>query len=879
MKQLSLILLLVWFYIAGLAQSVSQLEYFVDTDAGPGNNTLVNLAPVADGSFSFTVNVAGIPIGYHKLYIRTRDSDGNWSLTSRRNIEVASLTTKNVVAAEYFYDTDPGIGNAVSITVISGADLTQNFITNTSALSPGYHKLYIRTLDTDGNWSLTSRRNIEVPFPEGNGINAAEYFIDTDPGVGNGTIINLSAQSTDSIFNFNASTAGLAPGYHKLYIRTQDLQGKWSLTSRRNTEIQHSNGNYAVIGVEYSFGTDPGAGNAPYIVFATPAADGSFSFTIPQAQVPNKKDSLYLRVRDSTNKNWSITQWTSKTFSTPGCTLPDQPSVKANDSACAGASANYSIPLVAGATAYTWTIPTGWTIVKGQGTDTISLTAPVVQVATPYSLSVAIVNACGTGTARTFTVTVNPLPVTPTLTAAGPTAFCAGDNVVLRSSAATGNRWLKDGVVIAGAVDASYTATAAGSYTVMVTNASGCTALSAPLAITLGTGPAVPVISTIGGTAICNGNSLVLTSSAASGNQWIKDGNDIGGAAGNTYTATAAGAYSVRVSNGGSCTAVSAITTVTVNTSPPVPVITAGGPTTFCAGGNVVLTSSAGTGNQWLKDAVAVSAATNTAYTATAAGSYSVRVTNAGGCTALSAPAIITVNPAPPIPVITASGPTSFCAGGNVVLTSSAATGNQWVKDAVVLSGITTAAFPVNAAGVYSVQVTNAAGCTVSSSNITITVSTVPPKPVITQNGNQLSSSATTGNQWFKDGVAVAGATAQTYTATQAGDYTVQVTLNGCASPVSDKLTVVVTAVFDPVLVSAVNVFPNPASSVINIINNGIDKIAVVVYDMTGKKLAVQEHLVGAWQLPVAGWSQGCYLLYISSERTKKSFYKLVMKE
>jgi len=36
------------------------------------------------------------------------------------------------------------------------------------------------------------------------------------------------------------------------------------------------------------------------------------------------------------------------------------------------------------------------------------------------------------------------------------------------------------------------------------------------------------------------------------------------------------------------------------------------------------------------------------------------------------------VNPNPPVPTITAGGPTTFCAGDNVVLTLSAATGNLW---------------------------------------------------------------------------------------------------------------------------------------------------------------------------------------------------------
>src|SRR6185503_12398073 len=103
---------------------------------------------------------------------------------------------------------------------------------------------------------------------------------------------------------------------------------------------------------------------------------------------------------------------------------------------------------------------------------------------------------------------------------------------------------------------------------------------------------------------------------------------NISGATNSTYTASAAGSYTVVVTN--SCGSItSAATTITVNPLPTA-TITTGGPTTFCAGGSVVLNANTGTGLtwQWKLNTVNISGATNSSYTASAAGSYTVVVTN-----------------------------------------------------------------------------------------------------------------------------------------------------------------------------------------------------------------------------------------------------------
>jgi hypothetical protein len=167
--------------------------------------------------------------------------------------------------------------------------------------------------------------------------------------------------------------------------------------------------------------------------------------------------------------------------------------------------------------------------------------------------------------------------------------------------------------------------------------------------------------------------------------------------------------------------------TLVVNvTATPVPTITPGGPTTFCAGGSVTLTSSSATGNQWFLNGNPIGGAANQTYIATASGDYTVQV---NGCaSATSAITTVTVNPTPPTPTITPGGPTSFCPGGSVTLTSSSATGNQWSLNGNPIGGATNQTYVATASGSYTVVVTQSGCSSPPSSAVTVTASdTTPP--------------------------------------------------------------------------------------------------------------------------------------------------------
>jgi hypothetical protein len=74
---------------------------------------------------------------------------------------------------------------------------------------------------------------------------------------------------------------------------------------------------------------------------------------------------------------------------------------------------------------------------------------------------------------------------------------------------------------------------------------------------------------------------------------------------------------------------------------------------------------------------------------------------------------------------------------------------------------------------------------------------------------NTLTSSAATGNQWYRNGILIPGATGQTYVADQSGDYTCVVTANGCSSSESNVINIIITGTGDKVA-GTVGIYPNP---------------------------------------------------------------------
>jgi uncharacterized protein YodC (DUF2158 family) len=402
--------------------------------------------------------------------------------------------------------------------------------------------------------------------------------------------------------------------------------------------------------------------------------------------------------------------------------------------------------------------PTGNLWSTGATTQSI-----IVSTAGTYSVQV-VDGLCVSDPSNTITVTLSPVPPVPTITPGGPTTFCEGGSVILTTNAPSGRVWQPGGQT-----SVSITVTASGSYTVVRSNIFGCTSTSLPTVVTVIPLPTTPTITPSGPTALCPGDSVTLTSSSATGNTWST------GATTQSITVSTAGSYWVRWFDGTCTSDTSALVNVITNSQPPTPTITPSGPTAFCSGDSVILTSSSPSGNVWS------TGATTTSITVFGAGDFWVLV-NDGNCISDTSDTVsVSISPNPPTPTITASGPVQFCPGGSVTLTSNSPTGNLWS------TGATTQSIIVSTAGTYSVQVVDGLCVSDPSNTITVTLSPVPPVPTITPGGPTtfceggsviLTTNAPSGRVWQPG-----GQTSVSITVTTSGSYTVvRSNIFGCTS-------------------------------------------------------------------------------------------------
>ena len=347
---------------------------------------------------------------------------------------------------------------------------------------------------------------------------------------------------------------------------------------------------------------------------------------------------------------------------------------------------------------------------------------------------------------------------------------CFGDSIVLNATTSgfTAYNFMEvnqtSGSSVNGIVTIAPLSAGLHSFTCNASDINGLMAFSQTLSITVL--PAfTPGVTPLGSVSFCNGDSLLLSAQAGTSYLWSN-----GATAQNIYI-TNAGAYSVTVVNMSGCDGVSASINASVNPGPSA-VITPTGSTTVCAGDSVLLNASAGASWLWSNGAT-----TQSIY-AISAGNYTVNVSDAGGCSTSSTPIAIS-NYAGSQAVISPAGVITIVQGDSVVLTSNAASTYLWSNNE------TTQSIVVNNNGVYTVTISTANGCQSVSSSVQVIVITT--QQLISSTGVTtfceggsvlLQSFFSQGNQWYFNGLPLAGETNQQYLATDSGYYQVAVFQN-----------------------------------------------------------------------------------------------------
>jgi hypothetical protein len=419
-------------------------------------------------------------------------------------------------------------------------------------------------------------------------------------------------------------------------------------------------------------------------------------------------------------------------------------------------------------------------------------TGATTSATTSGSYTATISDAVGcTKVSNAIPVTVNPLP-NVTVSPVGPITLCSGATQVLTANTTTNNTWS-----VTGQTGNSITVSTAGNYSLTHTDANGCIGTSNVVNVSVssavsadfnyssatfcntGANP-TPIVVNAGGVfsstpaglnfvstatgeinlattlpatytvtyttpgACGEAQSVQITINAGSNANfsyantvYCKNGTNpspvfpVGSAAGNFTSSpvglvfvagtpglinlanSTTGTYTITnsVSSSGICPASSATFTVTIE-DVVVPVISANGPTTFCQGGSVTLSTNISTNIMWSDNVT-----TTPTLVVTQSGSYGMMTQNASGnCTSVSNVIDVVVNPLPSVSV-TPAGPLTICDGQSEVLTSSATSGNVWN-----VPNQTSNTLSVGAAGNYSVTITDNNNCSATSNIVSVTI-------------------------------------------------------------------------------------------------------------------------------------------------------------
>ncbi len=287
---------------------ISNIEYFFDTDPGVGNATNVAVSSTPTLNENVTLSINSLSSGIHILHMRSKNEANKWSLYGRQPFYIANFSAalnNTIIAAEYFFDTDPGTGNATVLNISSGSNLDTRFAIPLTSVATGIHILHLRVKNNLNQWGLYARQAFyKSPQILGNNIVAAEYFLDADPGVGNGEVLPISQGVQLNEFLSIPLTA-VSEGVHILHIRVKNNSNQWGMYARQVFYKSPKVLGNELIAAEYFIDEDPGVGAAtPIAITQGQSVDEVLNITIPQ----NLKEGdhvLHLRVKRNDGK-WSL---------------------------------------------------------------------------------------------------------------------------------------------------------------------------------------------------------------------------------------------------------------------------------------------------------------------------------------------------------------------------------------------------------------------------------------------------------------------------------------------------------------------------------------------------------------------------------------------
>ncbi|MFN8286180.1 MAG: T9SS type A sorting domain-containing protein [Chitinophagales bacterium] len=671
-------------------------------------------------------------------YTVTVTNASNCTATASGAVTVNSLPTAQVTPSTQTICN----GQSATLTASGGASYVWSTTATTAAItvSPTVNTTYTVTVTSAANCSATASGSVSV-----NAVPTAQVTPSTQT-ICNGQSATLTASGGASyVWNTTATTAAItvSPTANTTYTVT--------VTNAANCSATAS----GVVNVN-----------------ALPAAQVS-----PASQTVCAGTQVTLTASGGTSYVWSTTATTAAISVTPSTTTTYTVTVTNANNCSATTSGVVNVNALPNAQVNPATVAlcTGQstTLTASGGTqyvwNTTATTAAITVSPTSNTVyTVTVTNAANCSATAQSSVTVNTSLV-PVITPANP-AVCLGSSVTLTASAGSSYNWSNSATT----QSITVSPTTATTYTVTVTNGSGCSG-TASTTVAVNSNPTAQV--TPATQSICNGQSATLTASGGTSYSWSNSATT----AAITVSPTVNTTYTVTVSNANNCSA-TASGQVTVNQNPTAAIT----PTTatICSGASVTLTASGGTGYTWSTSATTAAITVSPTTTTT----YTVTVTNASNCSA-TASRLVTVNSLPTAAVNPSS--TSICSGNSATLTASG--GNTYAWSNGLGSNATVSVSPINTT-TYTVTITDGNNCSATASSA-VTVNQNPtasinPATVAICAGNSATLTASGGTQynWSNS----LGTNAQvTVSPANSTTYSVTVTdANNCSATASRLVTV-----------------------------------------------------------------------------------------
>lgn len=569
-----------------------------------------------------------------------------------------------------------------------------------------------------------------------------------------------------------------------VYVNNKGLCGSW-------------NGGAAIIGIQNPAGTAgiaaPNRNTSPNWTVSTPEGwrftpNGAPIYTTEWFQgatslgtnttinVCPTAATTYTATTTYTACDGTIIVKTDDVVVTPDPATPSGNEIASTPPSCAGATGSFEVQGTGGAGGYQYSIDNG---VSWQASGVFTNLA-----AGNYTVLVQDMNGCQ----GSIAATVGPASTLDLTLASSTDVSCNGGSNGSAVTAISGGQLPYTYTLNGGSAQSggTYSNLVAGTYTIEVTDANGCTDMQ-PVTITQPTAVTLSFVSATD--ASCSGSDGSLTVSGAGGTGTLHYSSN-GGASQTspTFNNVAGGTYTIQVVDDNGCPASVMATVGTVNNLTALLVDNQDVSCNGLSDGSVQL-GGTGTPLPYTYSLVGGSSQASNTFSSLAVGTYDYVVTDGNNCHDT-----ISVTIAQPTPVnATTNTPLSMCSGGSVIMNAQATGGNgsyvfTWSNS--LPNGSSNTVSPATTTN-YTVTATDVNGCT-ANSTVQVTVNQSPPVNAGSDQGICIGSSVIlnasgaqsyTWNNGVSNGVSFTPASTQTYTVTGTD-------ANGCQG--SDQVVVTV---------------------------------------------------------------------------------------